>query len=128
MQQAELELAASDIEAAAKTCRQALKDSQELSLKLLQARGLHILGRIHAAHGQLEKAESSLNESISISNSIKADYEQGIALMHLAELSSLTHDKNMAQRRRTLLNRALSLFRHVEAESDLQTVRKLLEE
>ena len=129
MQQAELELANSDIEAAAKTCQQALKDAQELGLKLLQARGLHILGRLYAARGRYKKAEYSLNESISISNSIKADYERGIALMHLAELLSRIDDKkSVLRRRQTLLKHALAIFRQVEAEADLQEARQLLEQ
>jgi tetratricopeptide (TPR) repeat protein len=127
MQQAELELAMSNIEGATKTCRQGLNDAQEFGLKLLQARGLHILGRIYAEQEQVKKAEQSFNESISISNSIKADYEKGIALMHLAGLYSPTSkDKNVLRRRHTLLNRALSIFIQVEAEADIQEIHQLL--
>jgi class 3 adenylate cyclase/tetratricopeptide (TPR) repeat protein len=127
MQQAELELAASNLKAAAKTCRQALKDTQELGLKLLRARGLHILGRIYTSRGQFSRAEQSINESISISNGIKADYERGIALMHLAELYSKTgKERYMPKRHRKLLKRALAIFNQVEAEADIQEVRQLL--
>ncbi len=119
LQQAELELSTFQIEDALRTCNRVLKDTQKLGLKLLQARGLHILGCINVASGLFEQGEFNLQQSISLSKSINADYERGIALMHLTKLYSRQMRGKISSRRcRTVLNQAIKIFQLVGAEAD----------
>ncbi|MFC1899141.1 adenylate/guanylate cyclase domain-containing protein [Chloroflexota bacterium] len=128
LQQAELELASQQYTRATTTCKQAIDDSEELGLRLLQARGLHIMGRIYAACGFYERGEGCVQESINLSESIKADYETGIALIHMAALYSYRENRKVNNRRRkTLLRRASSIFRRMGAAADLREVQRLLE-
>jgi class 3 adenylate cyclase/tetratricopeptide (TPR) repeat protein len=128
LQQAELELVTSEVAVSYKTCRHAIEQAHELGLKLLQARGLHILGRVYAIRGSLQKAEQSFKESVEISSGIKADYERGIALKHLADVyGQQNDDKTLSRKRKQLLKTASSIFRRVEAEADLQEVLRLLD-
>jgi tetratricopeptide (TPR) repeat protein len=120
LQQAELELFAFQIEDSTRTCNRVLKDTQELGLKLLQARAFHILGRIKIADELYEQGENYLRQSISLAQSINADYERGIALMHLAVLySKQAEGDNYSRRWGTVLNQAVKIFRRVGAEADL---------
>ncbi len=119
LQQAELELSTFQIKDALRTCNRVLKDTQKLGLKLLQARGLYILGCINVASDLFEQGEFNLQQSISLSKSINADYERGIALMHLAKLYSRQMRGKISSRRcRAVLNQAIRIFQLVGAEAD----------
>jgi tetratricopeptide (TPR) repeat protein len=119
LQKAELELSTFQIEDALRTCNRVLKDTKKLGLKLLQARGLHILGCINVASDLFEQGEFNLQQSISLSKSINADYERGIALMHLTKLySSQMRGKISSRRCQAVLNQAIRIFQLVGAEAD----------
>jgi tetratricopeptide (TPR) repeat protein len=126
LQQAELELETSQIDRAVRTCKQVLKDTQELGLRLLQARGLHIMGRLNIARESYGQGETDLRRSIALARSINADYDRGLALLYLAELFiEQMQNKKDSQGYRSLLNRAAAIFKRVGAEADLKQVQEL---
>ncbi len=123
LQQAELQLATSQTVQAVRTCNRALNDTQELGLKLLEARGLHIMGRVNAVNGLYKEGENRLKQSMSLANSINADYEKGVALMHLATLYSMQKpNKTVIKRCLTALNKAAVIFKQVGAVVELEKV------
>jgi class 3 adenylate cyclase/tetratricopeptide (TPR) repeat protein len=120
LQRSELLLATSQVEAAMSTCRRALDDAQASGFKLVQARGLHILGRIDMTRGLLEQAKEHLQQSADLARRIKADYECGVALLSLARLYlSLRKDRKWGRRSQLALKRAVTIFRRVGAQADL---------
>ncbi len=123
LQQAELQLATSQTEQSVRTCNRVLKDTQELGLKLLEARGLHIMGRVNAVNGFYKEGENCLKQSMSLANSINADYEKGVALMHLATLYSMQKlNKTIIRRCLTAINKAAVIFKRVGAVVELKKV------
>ena len=126
LQQAELELSTSQIKDATRTCNRVLKDTQELGLKLLQVRGLHILGRIDAARGLYAQAEDNLRQSAALAKRIDANYERGVALFSLAKLyTKLKQEKGSYRRCQIALKQASTIFRRIGAQEDLSQACQL---
>jgi predicted ATPase/class 3 adenylate cyclase len=126
LQEAELHLETAQIESALRRCQQALRDTQALGMKLLEARGLNILGRIELARGRYEQAKANMKQSVVLAKHINADYEMGVALMHLGNLYS-THVQNKYNRRQCqlVLKKAATIFQRAGAEADLSKVLKM---
>jgi tetratricopeptide (TPR) repeat protein len=116
LQHAELELEAGEVGSAARTCRRALRQSSELGAKLLEARGVRILGRIALARGDRTVAEDNLKRSVALAERLGADYERGLSLLYLAELYD-SEPKKTGFRRRSWLARkqAVAILRRLGA-------------
>jgi class 3 adenylate cyclase/tetratricopeptide (TPR) repeat protein len=131
LQQAELQLATTQIEPAMLTCQSALREARKLGLKLLEARGLRILGRIDSFRGIYERAEANIQQSVTIAKQINADYERGLALLYLAELyvkSMKTRDYQY--KGKSTLKQAITIFQRIGAERELayaNTIRTALQ-
>jgi tetratricopeptide (TPR) repeat protein len=120
VQQSELQLATSQIDSAFTTCKRALRDAKALGMKLLEARGLHTLGRINMARGLLKQAEANLQQSATLAKRLNANYELGVVLLSLATLYLETAESKRARKLGvSVLKKALTIFRHVGAEADL---------
>jgi tetratricopeptide (TPR) repeat protein len=116
LQESELQLATSQIEPALTTCQKALRFAQDSGIRLLEARGLHILGRIDTARKLYAQAETGLQQSAALAKRINADYERGIALLSLAKLyMKLTDDKDSCKRCYFVLKQAAAVFQRVGA-------------
>ncbi len=85
-------------------------------MELLEARGLRILGRLEQARGRWEKAEADLSESADMAKRIGADYEEGLALLSLAEYY---REGGKGREFRAAQKRAAGIFRRLGAEWDL---------
>ncbi|MBI4297286.1 MAG: tetratricopeptide repeat protein [Chloroflexi bacterium] len=119
-QQAELELETGKTEAALHTSQRALRDTRELGMKLLEARAQRNLGRVALAQGRLEEAEINLQESLALARRQGGQYEQGLALLWLAELYSRHPQlKRVGRRGRLALRQAMVIFERLGAEREL---------
>jgi len=126
LQEADLYLEMAQIKRALSRCRKALGEAEDLGMKLFEARGLYILGRINQAQGYYEQAEANMQRSASIAQRINADYERGVALLCLAKLyGNYGRAKNSRQRYRFTLRQALSIFRRIGAQGELSQALKL---
>jgi tetratricopeptide (TPR) repeat protein len=120
LQEAALQLDAGQIEFALRRCKRALKDTRELGMKLHEARGLHILGRIHLAQGLYAQAELNMQESAALAKHINADYERGVALLCLAKLyGTRKGNGNSNCQCQRLLKQAAVIFRRMGADADV---------
>ncbi|MFC1897249.1 adenylate/guanylate cyclase domain-containing protein [Chloroflexota bacterium] len=129
LQQAELLLSTSQIIPAVNTCQRVLKITDELGMKLQQARGLHILGRIDTARGIYEQAEVNLQQSADLAKRIDANYDRGVALLSLAKLYiKLKQNKDSYRRCRVVLKQASAIFKQMGAQEDLSQILQLQNE
>lgn len=121
LQQAELELETGSIEAALGSCRQGLRESNRLGSKFLEARALRILGRLFSQdQGRHAEAEAHLRQSVALAARLAADYEKGLALLHLGELySGYPHKKGAGRRGAKPLREAAAIFQRLGAAEDL---------
>jgi tetratricopeptide (TPR) repeat protein len=126
LQEAELQLETGQIEFALRKCQRALKEIREMGMKVLEARGLCIMGRIDLSRGLHKQAEANMQQSVALAKRFNADYEMGVALMHLGDLYS-THVQNKYARRQCqlVLKKAATIFRRMGAEADLSKVLKM---
>jgi len=118
LQQADLRLEMGQVESAQRVCRRALEETRELGMKVLEARGLRILGRIALANGRTERAESSLRESVALARRHDAGYETALTLLCLAELYD-AGERDVRRRRGVALRQAITILRALRAEGDL---------
>lgn len=126
LQEAELDLEEGGVEPAFRACRGAVKEAREMGMKLHEARGLCILGRIHLMRGGYERAEANMRESLSIAENLGADYERGLAFLALGELYGLWPDlRGNHKRSAVALRHSTTLFRRLGAERDLAQALKL---
>ncbi|MBF8264234.1 MAG: hypothetical protein HW384_98 [Dehalococcoidia bacterium] len=89
-------------------------------MKLLEARGERILGRIIMAQERFEDAEKHLKNSIALAPRYRGEYEKALALKSLAELYRLQPGmKRSTMLFQSNLNKAISIFRQLGAEIDL---------
>jgi tetratricopeptide (TPR) repeat protein len=120
LQEAELYLETENIDSALITCQRALKKARELNIKLLEARGLRILGRIDSFRGIYERAEANIQQSVTIAKQINADYERGLALLYLAELYVKSiNTRDYQYKGKLTLKHAISIFQRIGAKRDL---------
>ncbi|NQU96141.1 MAG: tetratricopeptide repeat protein [Chloroflexi bacterium] len=120
LQQADLRLEMGENEPALRACRQALGETRELGMRVLEARGLRVFGRIALANGRVEQAESSLRESVALARRHGADYETALTLLCLAELYGMNGGHRGVRRQRGLaLRQAIAIFQTLRAEGDL---------
>ena len=81
------------------------------------------MGRVNAVNGFYKEGENCLKQSMSLANSINADYEKGVALMHLATLYSMQKlNKTIIRRCLTAINKAAVIFKRVGAVVELKKV------
>jgi len=126
LQQAELELETGRTESALRTCGRALRESRELGTKLLEARGLRVLGRIALVRGRHTQAEADLRQSAALADRLGADYEKGLALLYLAEVyASQAQEKGFHRRCGLALRQARAIFRRLGAERDLSRTERM---
>ncbi|MDP2731102.1 MAG: adenylate/guanylate cyclase domain-containing protein [Dehalococcoidales bacterium] len=127
LQQAELELETGQIELARRTCQRGLKETGKMGLKLVEVRGLRILGRINMARADgYVQAEANLQQSVLLAEQMKADYEKALSLLYLAELrSSERVGKENRRGFRTAISQAIAIFRRIGAQKDLDRAVKL---
>jgi len=124
--QAELELETGQARAALRTCWPALLETRRLGRKLLEARGLRVLGRIALAHGRHGAAEANLRRSAGLAERIGADYERGLTLLALAELYTPQDGaKGSLRRRNQALKQAIAIFRRLSSEPNLEKALRL---
>ena len=89
-------------------------------MRMLEARGLRILGRIALANGRTEQAETCLRESVALARRQGADYETALALLCLAEAYGMgAGGPGVRRRRGVALRQAIAIFRGLRAEGDL---------
>ena len=125
LQQADLQLETGQFKSGKLCCQRALRDTHELGMKLHEARGLHLLGRIHVAHGLFEQAETNMQQSATLAKHINADYERGVALLSLAKLyGTRGSNRDYYLRSQRLLKQATAIFRRVGADADLSQALK----
>ncbi len=125
LQQAELRLEMGNIKSALYTCQRTLKQTYELGTKLLEARGLRILGRINMMRGRFAQAKANLKQSAALAKRLNADYERGLALLSLAELYGSRTQKNSRHQGKLALNQAMAIFQRMGAQGDLSQARQL---
>jgi len=126
LQQAELKLEMGQIESAQRVCRQSLRETRELGMKVLEARGLRIRGRIALAEERIQAAEADLRESVALSRRHGADYETALALLCLAELyGARTDGARLRRRRRQVLKQAIAILQALRAEADLERAHRM---
>jgi tetratricopeptide (TPR) repeat protein len=120
LQEAELRLETDHIDSALRICQQTLKKVRQMNIKLLEARGLRILGRIDLARGLYEQAEANIQQSIILTQSLNADYERGLSLLYLAELyGKYNNKKNYRYRGQLNLRQATDIFHQIGAKREL---------
>ena len=119
LQQAELQMVTGRVDAAARICRQALAETRELGMRVLEARGLRVLGCIAAANDRTGRAEESLRESVALARRHGADHEAALALLCLAEVYGTGTVAGGARRRAVVLRQAVAILRALRAEADL---------
>jgi len=120
LQQAELELEMGRAESALRTCWPTLREIRELGRKLLEARGLRILGRIALAQELYAQAEANLRHSAALAERLDANHDKGLALLYLAELyDRQAYKKGFQHRQRLALGKAITIFRRLGTEADL---------
>ncbi|OGO24665.1 MAG: hypothetical protein A2Z28_00980 [Chloroflexi bacterium RBG_16_51_9] len=126
LQEADLQLATSQFALALVTCQKALKTAQTLGLKPLEARGLHILGRINVALGKYQPATDSFQSSIALAETLNAEYEKGLAIFYMGQMYSLLlKEKDYRRRCHQLLKKAAAIFARLGARADLVQVTQL---
>jgi len=124
--QAEFELETNGPRAALRILWPALLETHRLGRKLLQCRGLRILGRIARAQGRPKIAEVNLRRSARLAEHLGADYEKGKALLALAEVYGSERGSKPWQRSgRAVLKHAATIFRRLGAEPDLESALRL---
>ena len=120
LQKADLQLALLQYESATTTCKIALNEIRERGIKLLEARGLRILGSIKLKRGLLNQAEENLKESISLSKCINADHERAVALFSLAKLYFANNDDSRTQSLYYItLKKAIAILSRIGAKWEL---------
>jgi class 3 adenylate cyclase/tetratricopeptide (TPR) repeat protein len=127
LQKADLQLASLQYESATTTCKIALNEIRERGIKLLEARGLRILGSINLKRGLLNQAEENLKKSISLSKRINADYERAVALFSLAKLYTFNSDDSHAQSLYSItLKKAIDILGRIGAKWELSQALEFL--
>jgi tetratricopeptide (TPR) repeat protein len=126
LQQAELYVDLGNRETAFGICQSALKEVKNLGLRTIEVRGLRISARIQASLGNYQKAEAEFKESISLAKRLNANYERGLSLLHLAQMYAQHTDRHVhLQDARRALKQSVAIFRHMEAQLDLELTFQL---
>ena len=121
LQEAELKLEMGHAQTALRLCQRALKEVQEQGMKIVESRGLRIMGRIQASLGDYTRAEANLRDSIALAGDAGGRYEEGLSLLSLAEVYQRHPDFRWARRNtRAAVRRAVSIFSSLGAEGDLK--------
>jgi tetratricopeptide (TPR) repeat protein len=123
LQRAELLIATGQLERALAEDEQGLKDAREQGMRLMEIRGLWLLGRITAAAGDITTAERCLKESEDLARRAAASYERALAQLALAEL----YAANGRPYRRALA-KAIGLLEPTGAAPDIERARRLAAE
>lgn len=128
IQEAELLLETGEAERAHKECERALAAACSMHARLLEARGLRVLGRTHAVCGRLDQAEESLLNSMELARDLGAQHELGLSLLALAATYGL-HTWPDGRRRpySKVLRRAETALAGVGAKYDLERAAGLRE-
>lgn len=123
LQESELQLATAKTNLALASCQRAVQTARALGIRPLEARGLHILGRINLALGNYEKAEANLQSSITLAERLNAGYEKGLAVFYLGKLySTRRQEKELDRRCQQTLKQAKAIFTRLGARADLAQV------
>ena len=121
LQRAEILLARGLSEEALSECKRGLEEARALGMRLMEIRGLWLLGLITAEGGDAATAERCLRESEDLARHADAPYERGVAQLALAEL----YAANGRPYRRPL-SRALELLGPTGAAPDIERAKRLL--
>jgi len=128
LQEAELRLEMGNDDFALSICERALSEARHLGAKMLEARGLRILGRIHMSKHLYQQAQAYLRQSADMAQRLGADYERGVALLHIADLHSRNLQETGSRRQcRIALRQATSIFRRMGAAIELSQTLHLEE-
>jgi class 3 adenylate cyclase/tetratricopeptide (TPR) repeat protein len=95
LQQAELHLATGNIKQSRRLCRRALLQIRAQDAKVLEARAERLLGKAEAALGDLSRARTHFQASITIASRTGAGYEEALSLR---ELGGVLHAGSAAGR------------------------------
>ena len=126
LQNAELHLETGEIDSASRICHQALRQTREVGARLLESRGLCILGRIRMSRGQYRQAETDLRQSAALAQQLNADYERGRALLYLAELyGNRIEEKGNQHQCQLALRQAEAIFQRMGAQGELAQALRL---
>lgn len=127
LQEAELELETGHTQTAFRLCQCALKEVTELGMKIVESRGLRIMGRIRSALADYSRAEADLLESITLAKNAGGLHEEGLSLLSVAELY-LRQPEVQSTRPNALkaLRKAASILASLGAQRDLARAVQLL--
>jgi tetratricopeptide (TPR) repeat protein len=123
LQLAEVTIARGRAAAGARRAREAITRARASGAKLIEARGLRLLGVAMGMEGEGAQAHDALRESAALAREIDAGIEEAKALLDLVRLG----DRSPASVRRRSLNRAEALARRSGALPELAQIRMLAE-
>jgi tetratricopeptide (TPR) repeat protein len=120
---AEAHLAQSDLGRAGDEASQSLAIAEELDVPGEQGLAWRVMGRIAAAEGRAEEAETYLEKAIALLNGVGDDY--GLACTQLS-LAQLYDQQSAADGRDVLLQECLPVFERLGASIELEQAQALL--
>ena len=126
LQQVELNIDKNNIQVALRLCRRLLKDVRLLGMKLIEARGLRLLGCIMVRKGQLESADEYLAQSMGLAERLDAEYERGLAILSINELYlNQKYKGRLHKRRQFFIDQAVGIFQRMGAQHYLSQAEQL---
>ena len=84
------------------------------------------MGRIMLSKGQLESADEYLIQSMDLAERLDAEYERGLAILHINELYLYQDYKGRLHKRtHSLIDQAIEIFQRMGAQHYLSQVEQL---
>ncbi|HEX9093632.1 MAG TPA: tetratricopeptide repeat protein, partial [Coriobacteriia bacterium] len=122
LQRAELLLAEGQYAQAVAQCERGLSEARELGMKVVEMRGLRLMGRIERLRLDLSNSERYLRESEDLARRSSAPFDLGLALLDLAETRAAA-----GRPYRRVLATATALLAPTGAVPDIERARALAE-